>query len=89
MEEEPQKLKKGWKYGAGSGLLKRAAGTFAIYLFQGLSFLHSEIILLSAKLCYTFEITPFFSTNNFMKKVVLSRLKMKLYLHLRKFGVSD
>ena len=32
--------KRGWKYGAGAGFLKRGAGTFPIYFFQGLSFLH-------------------------------------------------
>ena len=69
--EEYEKLKKGWKYGAGAGLLKRRggglvlkrgeAGAFPIKYFQGLSFLHSEIILLFAKLCYAFEEKLFFS----------------------------
>ena len=43
-----EKLKKGWKYGVGEGLFKRGAGSFPIYFVQGLSFLHSEIILLFA-----------------------------------------
>ena len=37
--------------------------------FQGLSILHLEIILLSAKLCYAFEeISFFFPPNKSMKK---------------------
>ena len=43
-----EKLKKGWKYGAGKGLFKRGAGSFPIYFVQGLSLLHLEIILLFA-----------------------------------------
>ena len=45
----------------GAGLLKRGAGTFPIKSFQGLSFLHSEITLSFAKLCYAFEEKLFFS----------------------------
>ena len=37
------------------------AGTFPIYFFQGLSFLHLEITLSFAKLCYAFEEKKFFS----------------------------
>ena len=37
-------------------------------MFQGLSLLHSEIILLSAKLCYTFEVTLFFLPTQFYEK---------------------
>ena len=45
-----------WKYGAGAGVFKsRVAGTFPIYFFQGISFLHLEITLPFAKLCYAFE----------------------------------
>ena len=52
-------LKRRWKYGEGAGLLKkRGAGTFP---FQGLSFLHLDINLLFAKLCYAFEEKLFFS----------------------------
>ena len=54
----PTPLKKGWKFGAGVGFLKRGgrgAGIFPISFFQGLSFLHLEIILPFAKLCYAFE----------------------------------
>ena len=36
-------------------------GTFPIKFFQGLSFLHSEITLPFAKLCYVFEEKLFFS----------------------------
>ena len=32
--------KRGWKNGAGAGLLERGVGTFSIEIFQGLSFLH-------------------------------------------------
>ena len=35
--------------------------TFPIYFFQGLSFLHLEITLPFAKLCYAFEEKNFFS----------------------------
>ena len=60
--ESEKFLKRGWKYGAGAGLLKRGkAGTFPIYFFQGLSFLHLEITLPFAKLCYAFEEKLFFS----------------------------
>ena len=52
---ESTKLKKGWKYGAGAGQLKKGAGIFPIRFFQVLSFLQGKIILLFAKLCYTFE----------------------------------
>ena len=37
-------------------------GTFPIKFFQVLSFLHSEITLSFAKLCYAFEEKLFFST---------------------------
>ena len=53
-------------------------GSLAIYFFQVLSFLHIEIILFPAKLCYTFEEKNFFSANiilwqhNFMKKAEIS-----------------
>ena len=49
--EDYEKFKKGWKYGAGAGLLKRGVGTFPIYFCQGLSCLHLEITLSFAKLC--------------------------------------
>ena len=44
-------------YGPRADLLKRGGGadTFPISFFQGLSFLHLEITLPFAKLCYTFE----------------------------------
>ena len=47
----------GWKYGAKTGPLKGegGAGTFSISFFQSLSFLHLEITLPFANLCYAFE----------------------------------
>ena len=33
-------LKKGWKYGAGAGLLKRKGGVIFFQVFKPLSFLH-------------------------------------------------
>ena len=72
--------KRGWKYGARSGLLKRGGGgggTFSVYFFQGLSFLHLQITLTFAKLCYAFEGKKFFFvTIIFGRKVILSCLKM-------------
>ena len=38
----------------GQVFLKGGAGTFPIYFFQGLSFLHLEITLPFVKLCYAF-----------------------------------
>ena len=71
--------KRGWKYGAGAGLLKRGAGIFPIYFFKGLSFLHSEITLSFAKLCYAFEEKKNFSATIILrKKVIWSCLKMNL-----------
>ena len=45
----------------GQVFLKGGAGTFPIKLFQGLTFLHTEITLPFAKLCYAFEEKLFFS----------------------------
>ena len=42
--------------------VRRGAGTFPMYFFQAFSFLHLEITLLFAKLCYAFEEKFFFST---------------------------
>ena len=44
------------------------ADTFPIYFFQVLSFLHLEITLPFAKLCYAFEEKLFCCHHNFMKK---------------------
>ena len=44
----------------GQNILKGRAGTFPIYFFQGLSFLHLEIISPFAKLCHAFEENIFF-----------------------------
>ena len=55
------------------------ADTFPIKFLQGLSFLHSEITLPFAKLCYAFEEKLFFSATIILwKKVILSCLKMNL-----------
>ena len=58
----------GWKYGARAGPLKRGggAGTFPIQFFQGLAFLHLEITLLFAELCYAFEEKLFFSATTIL-----------------------
>ena len=69
-----EKLKSGRKYGAGTGLLKRGC-TFPI---KGLSCLHLEIVLLFAKLGYAIEEKNFSCHHNFMKKVILSCLKLSL-----------
>ena len=61
-EGDLKNWKRWWKYGAEEGLLEDwgGAGTFSTWFFRGLSFLHLEIILLIAKLCYTFEEKLFF-----------------------------
>ena len=61
---------------------------FAILIFQGLSFLQSEIILLSAKLCYILE-EKLFRQHNLMKSDIRSCLKMNLCVYIRKVGVPD
>ena len=50
----------------GQVFLKVGADTFPISFFQGLSFLHLEITLSFAKLCYAFEKKEIH--HNFMKK---------------------
>ena len=63
----------------GQVFLKGGAGTFPIYFFQGLSFLHLEITLPFVKLCYAFEEKILFSATIFLcEKVILSCLKMNL-----------
>ena len=57
---------------------KRRAGTFPTKFFQGLSFLHLQITSPFAKLCHPFEEKIFFCHHNFMKKFILSFLKMNL-----------
>ena len=42
-------------YGAGAGILKKGGWHFSYLIFSGLSFLHLEITLPIAKLCYAFE----------------------------------
>ena len=76
----------------GQIFLKAGGGDWHLcyLILSGLSFLHSEIILLSAKLFYTFEENLFFSANIILlKKVILSCLKMNLCVCVRKVGVSD
>ena len=64
-----ENLKKGGgKMVQGQTFLKGVAGTFPIYFFQGLSFLHLEITLPFAKLLCAFEENFFFCQHNFMKK---------------------
>ena len=59
---ESEKLKKkGGSMVQGQVFLKRGAGTFPISFFQGLSFLHLEITLPFAKLCYAFKEKLFLS----------------------------
>ena len=55
------------------------ADTFPIYFFQGLSFLHLEITLPFAKLCYAFEKKNFFCHHNFMKKGHSKLIKIGKY----------
>ena len=64
----------------GQVFLQRGADTFPIHFFQGLSFFHLETTLPFAKLCYVFEkeYIYFFCDHNFIKKVILSCLKMNL-----------
>ena len=85
LEGWSEKSKKGWKYGTEKGLLKRGTDTFPIPFLQDL-FLHLEIILLFAKLCYRFEEKRFFCHHNIMKNIILSCLKMSLCVCVRKFG---
>ena len=49
-------------------VLREAADTFPNQFFQGLSFLHLEINLPFAKLCYSFKEKKIFCHNNFMEK---------------------
>ena len=63
----------------GQVFLQAGADTFPIHFFQGLSFFHLETNLSFAKLCYVFKKKIFFFCNhNFIKKVILSCLKMNL-----------
>ena len=63
----------------GQVFLKEGAGTFPFYFCQGLSFLHLEITLPFAKLCYAFGEKLFFSATIILcKKVIVSCLKMNL-----------
>ena len=63
----------------GQVFLEEGAGTFSIYFFKGLSFLHLEITLPFAKLCHAFEEKLFFSTTIILwQKVILNCLKMNL-----------
>ena len=57
--------KRGWKYGAGADLFS---------IFKGLSFLHLEITLPFAKLCYVFEENLFFSVTIILWKKGLLKL---------------
>ena len=75
----------------GQVLLKREVRTLFLFNFFKVyrSFLHLEIILLFAKLCYTFEEKVFLSATIILwKKVILSCIKINLCVCLRKVGVS-
>ena len=54
--------------GQGQIFLKEGGWHFSYLIFQGLPFLHLEITLPFAKLCYAFEEKLFFCHRNFMKK---------------------
>ena len=58
---ESEKLKRGGNMVQGQVDLKGGYDTFPISFFQVLSFLHFEIALPFAKLCYAFEKEIFFS----------------------------
>ena len=65
--EESEKLKRGWKYSVGAGLLKRGlgggeegAGTFQDLIFS--RFIIFKFRNYFTKLCYAFEKKLFFST---------------------------
>ena len=75
----------------GQVLLKREVRTLFLFNFFKVyrSFLHLEIILLFAKLCYTFEEKVFLSATIILwKKVILSCIKINLCVCLSKVGVS-
>ena len=63
----------------GQVFLKGVDDTFPISFFQGLSFLHLEITLPFAKLCYAFEKKKFFCHHNFMKKGHSKLIKIGKY----------
>ena len=64
----------------GQDCLKEGWGWhFPVSFFQGLSFLHLEITVPFAKLCYVFEEKLFFSATTILgSKVIVSCLKMNL-----------
>ena len=63
----------------GQVFLKAGADKSPIKFFQVSSFFHLETFLPFAKLCFVFEKKIFFFCHhNFMKKVILSFLKMNL-----------
>ena len=56
--EDLKNKKRGWEDGAGAGVLKGGGGGLALFLFNFFivfSFLHLEVTLPFAKLCYVFE----------------------------------
>ena len=65
MEGGSEKLKKGWKFGVGSGLLKRRGLALPSYFFSRF-IIFMEITLLFAKLCYAFE-----EKNSFSATIIL------------------
>ena len=65
---ESEKLKGGGSMVQGQVFLKGGTHTFPISFFQVLSFLHLEITLPFAKLCYAFEEKLFFSVTIILRK---------------------
>ena len=60
-------------------LKEEGADTFPVWFLQSLSFLHLEITLTFAKLCYAFEEKYFFSVTIILwKKVILGHLEINL-----------
>ena len=78
-----KKLKRGWNNGTEAGLLKM--GELALLLFNFFKVYHFCI----RKLFYSLRKIIFFCQHSFMKKIILSCLKMDLCVYARKVGVSD
>ena len=86
--EESEKLKKGWRYGAGAGLVKggRREGDITLNFLKVYQFTFGNYCL--QKCVVHLKKNPlknFFCHHNFMKKVILSCLKtiLKIFHKLR------
>ena len=66
VEGGSEKLKKGWKFGVGAGLLKRRGLALFLFIFFSRFIIFMEITLLFAKLCYAFE-----EKNSFSATIIL------------------